>query len=29
VAALVIESPLRAGTARLLWFLPPRALRGL
>ena len=28
-AALLIESPLRAGTARLLWFLPPRALRGL
>ncbi|HSB89828.1 MAG TPA: histidine phosphatase family protein [Anaerolineales bacterium] len=28
-AALLIESPFRAGTARLLWFLPPRALRGL
>lgn len=28
-AGLLIEGPLRAGTARLLWSLPPRALRGL
>lgn len=28
-AALLLEGPLRAGTAQLLWSLPPRALRSL
>ena len=28
-AALLLEGPLRAGTAGLLWSLPPRALRSL